>query len=74
MSNLRHASAVDDYDILRAANFVSDAMYSSTMPVGQRKELARLEKSDLSDRYGPKLKRKFPAALLLVLEDEEIVG
>lgn len=66
--------AQDSYDIQRAAIFLSQEMYGPDMPIGQRKELARLEQTDLNNRYGPKVKAKYPSKLILALEDEEIIG
>lgn len=61
-------------DIPRAGNFLAGWMYPEDVPRGQRAELARLEASDLSKRYGERLKPRYPSALLLAEIDEEIVG
>ncbi|KAJ1418319.1 acyl-CoA N-acyltransferase, partial [Ochromonadaceae sp. CCMP2298] len=62
-------------DFPLVARFLSEAMYGPDVPNGQRKELARLELIDLRDRYGSTVgKRKFPAALIVAEEDEEVVG
>jgi hypothetical protein len=64
-----------DTDIPLVARFLSEAMYGPDVPNGQRKELARLELIDLRDRYGSMVgRRKFPAALIVAEEDEEVVG
>jgi hypothetical protein len=64
-----------DTDFPLVARFLSEAMYGPEVPNGQRKELARLELIDLRDRYGSTVgKRKFPAALIVAEEDEEVVG
>lgn len=62
-------------DIPRAAQFLAFSMYTGEIPKGQRNELARLEADDLSKRYGDRVgKPKFPSALLVLEEDEEIIG
>ena len=61
-------------DLPRAGNFLAGWMYPEDVPRGQRAELARLEASDLSKRYGERLKPRYPSALLLAEVEEEIVG
>ena len=50
-------------------------MYSD-VPTAQRKELARLEQVDLTERYGERVSSKnaLPCALFIAEEDEEIIG
>lgn len=70
----------DDKDMSRAAVFLSQTMYEKTIeddevPVSQRNELMRLEKKDLIERYGRLVgKRKYPAALIALEEEGNLVG
>lgn len=63
-------------DIPRIANFLAESMYKTEIPLGQRRELSRLEEADLSERYGDRVSSKgsLPSALFVAEEDEEIVG
>ena len=64
-----------DVDIPLVARFLSESMYGSAVPNGQRKELARLQMIDLRDRYGSRVGRwRYPATLLVAEEDHSIVG
>eukprot|EP01031_Cornospumella_fuschlensis_P032566 gene32566-39377_t len=57
----------ENSDIPNVASFLANTMYSGTVPVGQRKELTRLEQQDLVERYSEKLGRRvFPSVLLLL--------
>ena len=67
-------------DIARVASFLSAAMYEKTvddtpLPISQQNELARLERKDLSDRYGLTVGKKFyPASLVIMEEGNNIIG
>jgi hypothetical protein len=64
-----------DADLTNTAAFLANHYFSQTMPAGQRRELMRLEQSDLIYRYGSRVgKRKHPCSLLLAEQDGEIVG
>lgn len=68
-------TASSENDMNQAAAFLASQMYDADMPNGQRKELQRLEYVDLMNRYGSRTgKRKYPSALLLAIENEEIVS
>lgn len=68
-------TASSENDMNQAAAFLAAQMYDADMPNGQRKELQRLEYVDLMNRYGSRTgKRKYPSALLLAIENEEIVS
>ena len=62
-------------DIPRVAKFLSESMYSN-IPTGQKRELARLEQIDLTERYGERVSSKgsLPSVLFIAEEDEEILG
>ena len=62
-------------DIPRVARFLAESMYSD-VPTAQRRELARLEQVDLTERYGERVSSKnaLPCALFIAEEDEEIIG
>lgn len=62
-------------DIPRVARFLSESMYND-VPTAQRRELARLEQVDLTERYGERVSSKnaLPCALFVAEEDEEIIG
>ena len=62
-------------DIPRVANFLGQYWYNIDISKSQRLEFIRLEKNDLLKRYGEQVgQRKYPAVLLMALEDEEILG
>lgn len=61
-------------DLQRAGSFLASWMYPEDTPRGQRAELARLEASDLSKRYGERLRPRYPSALVLAEEEEDIIG
>jgi hypothetical protein len=66
---------VTNSGIPKVATFLAQYMYSADVPVGQRKELGRLQEADLFERYGEKLgKRRLPSALLALQEGQELVG
>lgn len=68
-------SAAYNEDIARVANFLGQFWYSMDLTKSQRSEFIRLEKNDLITRYGEQVgQRKFPAVLLMAIEDEEILG
>eukprot|EP01031_Cornospumella_fuschlensis_P034798 gene34798-42139_t len=65
----------ENSDIPNVASFLANTMYSGTVPVGQRKELTRLEQQDLVERYSEKLgKRVFPSVLLLLEVNNKLAG
>ena len=67
-------TASTENDMNQAAAFLASQMYED-MPNGQRRELQRLEYADLMNRYGGRTGiRKYPSALLLAIENEEIIG
>lgn len=59
----------------RIADFLTRNLYADEMPLGQRKQLRELEFQDLDKRYGQRMgRRKFPSAMVLAVEDQDIVG
>lgn len=59
---------VTNSELELAAEFLTYYMYPSSIPTGQRKELQRLEKQDLDQRYSERLgKKKFPSAMFCVV-------
>ena len=68
-------TASSENEMNQAAAFLASQMYDADMPNGQRRELQRLEYVDLMNRYGGRTGiRKYPSALLLAIENEEIIG
>ena len=64
-----------DNEMNQAEAFLSSQMYEVDMPNVKRKELQRLEYADLVNRYGGRTGiRKYPSALLLATENDEIIG
>ena len=65
----------DNNAINRASKFLANSMYTEEIPTGQKKKLTELERIDLNSRYGVTLgKRKFPAAFLILEEEQDIIG
>ena len=62
-------------DIPRVADFLGKYWYNVDISKSQRLEFVRLEKNDLIKRYGEQVgQRKYPAVMLMALEDQEILG
>jgi hypothetical protein len=62
-------------DIPRVANFLGQYWYNVDISKSQRLEFIRLEKNDLIKRYGEQVgQRKYPAVMLMAVQDEEILG
>lgn len=67
----------ENKDFQKIASFLAENMYSGSIPIGQRKELARLEFNDLSDKYSELMGRRQLPAVLLVGEEtatKQLVG
>ena len=73
--NTVEVSSAYNEDIPRVANFLGQFWYSMDLTKSQKSEFIRLEKNDLITRYGEQVgQRKFPAVLLMAIEDGEILG
>lgn len=66
---------VNDVELPLVAKFLSETMFGSAVPNGQRNQLSRLELIELRDRFGRQIRRSIYPSLLLIAEDcKEIVG
>lgn len=65
----------ENADFDKIASLLSSNMYETEIPMMQKRELTRLAKADLDERYSERLgRRTLPSVLLVCEEGKDIIG